>query len=529
MSSTATSKAPKKNRTSTADPAETSPATTSEVAPPVTEDQEQLIVRLDPSAIVRDDHNARTTDTEPDDKLIASVKELGIQDAISVRPAPNGTYSAFKGWRRAQALQIANATAKAENRPIRKVPAIIRADLVGRDAMTHLLSLIENDHREQMNQRDRVQAIETLALVEMSEAERDQMARALKIKRAEIRAARQAARLAEEALRRAALQGFDLVQMAELADVEDVRGAAEALEEAKAKDDAEGEGGRGHWDHALARLKQVRADIQAREKTLKELEEADIPLLRDYFPWGTKDTSRPLADLCTALGNPLTVEKHVHCGGHSARLDEESRPIWFCSDPAQYGHKIRPGAKKPKQSMSTEEKEARQRTIAGNKAWKTARTVREEFLRKRCQGKALSEAARLFAVRTVMNSPYLWAKWCDRQDTETIARYLGVSDPNADPAVSSHRTGGPFDELVERHGKARGWHQIYAQVVAAFEYSLREPKAWQRLDRHQAAYLAHLRDEGYRLSEIEDLSLARNRSQYSPEDTAEDAADPQAA
>ncbi|GAA2344728.1 ParB/RepB/Spo0J family partition protein [Streptomyces violaceusniger] len=525
MTSTVKSKVTQKTRTPSTDPAGGTPATTSESPPPDTEEQQHLIVRLDPSLIVRDGHNARTTDTEPDEKLIASVKELGVQDAISVRPASDGTYGAFKGWRRAQALQIANTTAEAEGRPVRQVPAIVRDDLVGRDAMTHMLSLIENDHREPMNQRDRVQAIETLALVEMSEAERDQMARALKIKRAEIRAARQAARLDEEALRRAALQGFDLVQMAELAEVEDLRGAAQMLEEAKAKDDAESEGGRGHWDHALARLKQTKADIQAREKALKELEEAGIPLLRDHFPWGTKDTSRPLTDLCTQLGMPLTVDKHVHCGGHSARLDEESRPIWFCSDPAQYGHKLRPRAQKPKQSMSLEEKEARQRTIAGNKAWKTARTVREEFLRKRCQGRSLSEAARLFALRVVMNSPYLWAKWCERQDTETVARYLGVPDPNADLAASSRRIGGPFDELVERHGKTKGWHQVYAQVVAALEYSLREPKAWQSLDRQQAAYLAHLRDEGYRLSDIEDLAL----SQSWPPPSSEDAADSQAA
>ena len=48
---------------------------------------------------------AAALDAEPDEELINSVKEIGVEEAISVRPRPDGTYGAFKGWRRAQALR----------------------------------------------------------------------------------------------------------------------------------------------------------------------------------------------------------------------------------------------------------------------------------------------------------------------------------------------------------------------------------------------------------------------------------------
>ncbi|GGX93839.1 hypothetical protein [Streptomyces fructofermentans] len=385
--------------------------------------------------------------------------------------------------------------------------------------MAHLLSLIENDHRDQMHDRDRVKAIETLALIDVSEEQREKMARALKIKRAELRAAREAARLDDAQLHRASIQGFDLIQMAEMAEVGNVSRAVQILEDAHAKDAAEESGGRGHWDQALARLRQSKADAEARQTALDGLKRADVPLLPDYFPYGTKDTSRPLTELRTPLGAPLTPDKHAYCSGHAARLDEEFQPVWYCSDPATYGHKLRPGAKPTKQSMSEEDKEARARTIAGNKAWKTARTVREDFVKRLCKGKSLPEPVRQFALRTVMSPPYLYAKWCEQGETESVAQLLGVPDPTADRSRTS-REGDPFDDLVARLGKAKGWHQVFAQVAAAFEYSMREPKTWQGLSRHQAAYLLCLKAEGYRLSDVEELTVTKYLPQ--PNDENED-------
>ncbi|MET7685162.1 ParB/RepB/Spo0J family partition protein [Streptomyces sp. NPDC005423] len=110
---------------------------TAESVPVDTDEENLTAVLLDPEAIVRDEFNAREHDTEPDADLINSVKAVGVQDPVSVRPRPNGTYGAFKGWRRTQAAQIANATAEAEGHAKRQLKAYVRADLVGRDAWTH--------------------------------------------------------------------------------------------------------------------------------------------------------------------------------------------------------------------------------------------------------------------------------------------------------------------------------------------------------------------------------------------------------
>ncbi|WP_237329960.1 ParB N-terminal domain-containing protein [Streptomyces sp. BA2] len=111
------------------------------------EDAPQIVL-LEPAQVVRDEQNARETDTEPDEELIASVKEIGVEETISVRPRHDGTYGAFKGWRRAQALKIANDTAVLDGRPVRRIKAHVREDLVGKDGWTRFLSLVENKHRE---------------------------------------------------------------------------------------------------------------------------------------------------------------------------------------------------------------------------------------------------------------------------------------------------------------------------------------------------------------------------------------------
>ena len=53
---------------------------------------------------------------------------------------------------------------------------------------------------------------------------------------------------------------------------------------------------------------------------------ANIPLL-GRVPSYEKDPSRPLSELTTGLGNPFTEDNHRGCPGHSARLDDEHRPV----------------------------------------------------------------------------------------------------------------------------------------------------------------------------------------------------------
>ncbi|MEU5225272.1 ParB N-terminal domain-containing protein [Streptomyces toyocaensis] len=479
------------------------------------EDTTQVVV-LDAALLVRDECNAREHDTEPDEKLITSVKEIGVEEPISVRPRPDGTYGVFKGWRRAQAAQVANATAEAEGRPVRPVKAYVRQDLVGRDGWTRFLSLVENDHREGMSARDTLRAQE-LALIDMSEVDRRTAAKALGVGRNAARQAKTAQKLDDATLRRAAAGGMDLEQTAQLAEVSDVRGAENRLLRALQRDHEEGGGGRGHWDQEMALLRAEQADAEARARAVEELKAAGIPLL-GTVGYGQKDPSRPLAELTTGLGAPLSEDNHKGCPGHSARLDEEHRPVWHCADPAAHGHKARPKPKRPKTEEDERRAEERARTVACNRAWKAAAGPRQEFVKRLVRGKTLPEEARQFAQRIVLDLPRFYGKWADKQRTETLALLLGAADPQKE-APSQVAASFPKNRLA---------NVLFAQVAAAFEDDIREPKQfdtarmrhvclWESPSPLQASYLLLLESLGqadngsYQLSEVEQQAVASHR------------------
>ncbi|MFI8221299.1 ParB/RepB/Spo0J family partition protein [Streptomyces sp. NPDC085932] len=472
-------------------------------APP--EENTTQVVWLDAALLVRDECNAREHDTEPDEKLIASVKEIGVEEPISVRPKPDGTFGVFKGWRRAQAQQVANAAAEAEGRPVRAVKAYVREDLLGRDGWTRFLSLVENDHREGMSERDTLKAQE-LALIGMDDIDRRRAAKALGVGRNAAKQAKAAQKLDDAALRRAAAGGMDLEQTAQLAEVKDVPNAERRLLRALQRDQAEGGGGRGHWDQEMALLKAEQADAVTRARVLAELEAAGIPLLTRPS-YGQKDPSQPLSELTTGLGNPLTEDNHKGCPGHSARLDEEHRPVWHCSDPAQYGHKVRPKPKKPRTEQDEKAAEERRKVIACNRAWKAAVEPRQDFVTRLVRMKTLPDTARVFAQEVLLTLPYYYSSWTDKREMETLARFLGIKEPEkADLA-----------ETAAQLPKARLANALFAQVAAACEYGIREPKTWSHLTTWQARYLLLLESLGkadngsYQLSEVEQQAVASHR------------------
>lgn len=508
---------------------ESATAESAETALADTDEANLTAVLLDPNAITRDECNAREHDTEPDTDLINSVKAVGVQDPVSVRPRPDGKYGAFKGWRRTQAAQIANAAAQAEGRPLRQIKAYVREDLVDRDAWTRFLSLIENHQRQGMSPKDTLKAAE-LSLIGMDEVEQKQAARALGLKRGTGKRLGRAQQLDDATLRRASAGGMDLEQLAQLAEVEDVPRAQDRLLRALARDEAEEGGGRGHWDQELALLKAEQDDLNARRKAVAALEEAGVPLLPGRRAYGEKDTARPLSELTTPLGRPLEENGHRGCPGHGARLDDEHRPVWYCADPAEHGHKVRPKPKPLKTAEDEEKAAERARITACNRAWKAAAGPRKEFVARLVRGKALPEEAWRFALTVLLDLPSFYGKWAQRQEAEDVAQMLGVKLPDS----PSERV--RLSELATL-SKARMGHVLFAHVAAAFERDMRDPKGWnaarmqvsflwENPTPEQAAYLLLLErlgqdDKGsYRLSEVEEQAVAAHRGEEQGEPSA---------
>ncbi|MGW4517890.1 radical SAM protein [Streptomyces sp. NPDC004393] len=103
-----------------------------------------------------------------------------------------------------------------------------------------------------------------LALIEMPDLDRRTAAKALGVGRNAAKQAKAAQKLDDAPLRRAAAAGMDLEQTAQLAEVEDVRGAENRLMRALQRDADEGSGGRGHWDQEMALLCADRRNAPAR-------------------------------------------------------------------------------------------------------------------------------------------------------------------------------------------------------------------------------------------------------------------------
>jgi ParB family chromosome partitioning protein len=469
---------------------------------------------LDPHRLVVDPFNHRKKrangdSTEPDAATVTSVQAEGVQVPLLVRPQADGsTMGVVWGQRRLKAALIAAAADQKAGRPYALVPCLVREDLAGADDQALVLSMLENTQRKAASTRDDLDALEQLALMPISATRRTRHARTLGYTKAEVTAANKAAQLNDEQLASAlGAAGFDLVQAADYAEVEDVPGALRRLERAATEDRRAGTGQRGRWSHAMQQLRQEHADKAKRERAEAELTAQGVRLLRHAYSWDT--TVRPLSDLRTTLDKPLTAENHAaSCAAHAAALDPDTaEPVYLCTDWKQAGHRLSAEAARTSGQPTDREAAAAQRreVIASNKAWRAAREVRAEFITALCARKTASDEVWRYALDVITGCGYDYAKYTRSPKTSLMARFLGVPDPEN----SGSRTG-PWAEVIARTGRNRRWRPLLAQVAAAMETHVMHDRAWRTpgaADIRQ--WLQFLQPEGYVLSDIEARTAGR--------------------
>ncbi|MEU2462116.1 ParB N-terminal domain-containing protein [Streptomyces sp. NPDC012473] len=462
------------------------------------------LTEFDPRTLVLDPRNARTENVKPDPALLASVERIGVQEPISVRPLEDGTFGVFKGQRRWLAATAAAKKAEAKGAPVRPIPAFVREDLTDSDTEVLLLSMVENTQRAAMTHRDQLNGVAQLELIGVSEADRRRAAGILGLKRESLRAAKQAAALTPEGLQDGARHAFDLTELADLQDVEEVSGAARRLAIARKQDaEAKGKNTRGHWQHAMASLRQERDEQRKRDAAVKALTDAGVQVLPRYSR--SDDTARPLDQITTKLGKEFTATTHAACAGHAARLDENAQPVYFCTDPEKNGHAMKDA---PDSAEEAEAKAAaraeRKKVIEQNKAARAARDVRHEFIAQLCKGKTLSDAAWTLILTTVMNGSDTYRKFINRTQAKATA---AVAQFTGGPTPEEHADD-PFTPLIQRTGKARRPQLLMAQVAAAFEDEMYD-RAWSTKTAPQVMWLTFLEAEGYTLSAHEAAILGR--------------------
>ncbi|MEU7583795.1 ParB/RepB/Spo0J family partition protein [Streptomyces sp. NPDC041068] len=456
--------------------------------------------------------------TVPDAELIASVEEIGVQTPLLLRPQEDGvTLGVIFGQRRCKAAVLAAEKAISKGRPFRMVPAIIRTDLAGVDDDALTLSLIENKHRTAASARDDLAAVRQLSLMNISKTRKAKHTRALGLTAKQVKAAEKADQLSDPVLDRALTYDFDFVEMADLHEVEELEYAIDWLRHAKRRDIEEGSGQRGHWAHEMQELRARKADRAARTKLREELKAAGVPLVDYCWDW-TRTPARPLTDLVTADGTALDAEEHATCPGHAAFLDrDEPVTVWVCQDWKKCGHQLSPKAPKDaRENKSREqEKEERRTVIANNKAWRAARPVRHEFLARLCTKKGhASSATWSMTLSTLTGTMYLFEHFIETHDTELMASFLRVPDPNAQRSSKWNRVKAPFADVIAATPAARRWQILLALTCAAYEQQAMGDSAWRgEPSTETTEWLAFLKTEGYALSDIEAETLARGEEQ----------------
>ncbi|MCY0931167.1 ParB N-terminal domain-containing protein [Streptomyces sp. H27-H1] len=481
----------------------------------------------DPRELVIDPFNhrkARGEDdngTEPDQALIDSIVEFGVNAPLLLRPqtgAQDGALGVVFGQRRMKAAIIAAERAIEAGQPIRLVPAIVREDLRDVDDEALALSVIENVHRRQATTLDVLDAAEQLSLMPVGKLRKKRAARALGIKPEEVAAAPQAAKLSTKALREANAAAFDLVEMADYQSLETLGGALTVLKRAKKADVEAGDSSRGHWAHALAGLRQKQKDEEERARLIADFKSKGIPVVA-WNAHREHGTSRSLSDLVTDIGNTMTAELHQKCPGHAvALLPGDTEVEWLCADWKRYDHELTDSeaaaAKAPK--STPEMLEAVRKVRRYNKAWRTARDVRREYIAQLCAaGGEANDATWVLILSTITGTSDHFSRAASRPKTDLISSFLGMADPNKG-LDHWRRVRNPFAPVIATTAKTRRWRLLLAQVAAMFESEVMHDGAWRNVEPHTVTWLSYLKEQGYKLSEVEAEILAEGIAKYKP-------------
>lgn len=271
------------------------------------------------------------------------------------------------------------------------------------------------------------------------------------------------------------------------------------------------------FDHAVARLRDKRAEDAVRAQLVAQLGELGVRLL-DRAPYGDSFVAR-LDVLQSADGVDLEAEGHAGCAGHAAyvrdngswngRIDIE--PVYVCTEWRKQGHQHRLGepitgldSGSGSGRMSEEARTERRVVIANNKAWAAAQTVRHEwltgFLARRTAPK---DAPQWIAVTLASCSHEVRRALEDGH--QTALQLLGLGD--GEQRWSVYGSGPhPVATAAATASPGRAGMLTLGLLLGGLESTVSR-ETWRRPTAAHRAYFAALQGWGYSLSEVELLVL----------------------
>jgi ParB family chromosome partitioning protein len=349
----------------------------------------------------------------------------------------------------------------------------------------------ENAHRAGLDAKDEVFVVEQLTAFGLSAS---QIQRRTRMKRHAVDAAMS---VSGSDLAKAAAHRYDFLSLEQAAVVAEFDDDDEAVKALVAAAKA------GGFDHIAQRLRDDRKEQQARAVVTAELDATGIRIVeRPRWSDPTK-----LLDTLRHDGEVIDVRTHATCPGHAVFVDEqwmtdedsEFVAVYVCTDPATNGHAERTAQAKRDTKPQAEEtaRAERRRVLANNKAWRSAETVRREWLRQFLKRKTTPKGAVAFISTELLRCPWELSKALDRGNT--VALYLMGLNEN----LNGRRVSG--DDIVALLGTAtdaRATVVALAVVLAALEAET-GVHTWRNPTEGARRYLQALAEWGYSLSDIE--------------------------
>jgi len=439
---------------------------------------------LDPATLLVDinvRHDARL-----DADFLASIREHGVLIPIVAVRTSDGQVRVRHGHRRTLAAVEAQRDS---------VPVVVIGEDGDSDAdqVTRLLTqYAENTHRAGLTTSEQVDVFTQLAAFGLTPG---QIARRTRARKADVTAA---LAVADSDLAKAASDRYEFLTLDQAATVADFDYDTDAVKAlvAAAK--------RGQFDHVAQRLRDERDRDRAAARLTEVLTDAGVPVIEQ--PDYTDKKVTALGDL-SHDGQPLTEETHADCPGRAAYI----RPAWtdalvqsvhVCTDPRAHGHTDRHGgATKAAGSLTEQEKADRARVRENNTAWRSAETVRRDWLRAFIGRKTAPKDAASLVATAVASGDHALRRALER--SHPLGRdLLGIT-------ASEVGWGSGARELraaVDQASPARAQMITLGLILAALEDAT-GVHTWRNPDGATRRYLRYLVANGYTPADVEGLVI----------------------
>lgn len=491
-----------------------------------TDTQSVTVQQIDPRTLLVD-KNVRT-DARLDADFIASLTEHGVLSPIVAVRTSVGEVRVRMGHRRTLgSIQADLAT----------VPVIVVADestTKAGEVERLVQQYAENEHRTGLSTAERADTVAQLAAFGVSAA---QIAKRTRMPRPQVDAALVAAK---SAIAREGIADYSLTieQAAVVAEFEDDQQTASDLIAAAMV---------GRFDHAAQRARDRRVERQEYATAAAPFQEAGLTVIEQP---SYSDNTSALGTLTDDpdTREPLTVEGHATCPGHAAWLredwvlaptgdtpspedtatDDEAgddqdddedcydqdgaddadyvrvwKPVYVCTEPERHSPRYgtgRPAASEPVSDAESEEQQAllkekarqeRREVIDNNKAWRSAETVRREWLTGFLGRKTAPKGTGAFLAAALGSDGFVLA---DSQRRSLGYTLLGLDEPSWGKDTLS--------PVLTSATEGRAQVIALGLTLGAYEANT-DIHHWRNKQASTERYLRFLASAGYTLSDVE--------------------------